>query len=182
MVKAAKARNPLNKENIEIMNNEDLSLFKDGSLRTVISGFSLHLVSNPLQMLKETRRVLDKNNKEASAVFSIWGRPENNFPFTIIPSILKEMGIKLPNERSNFHLSTKDVCLSLCKEAGFENIFLEYQSYILNYESVKEMDFIFQEPDFVVFLESLGVEKAEALKSKVLEAYDKEFKEKKRIT
>mmetsp|Transcript_31280 Transcript_31280/g.32454 ORF Transcript_31280/g.32454 Transcript_31280/m.32454 type:complete len:270 (-) Transcript_31280:33-842(-) len=182
MVKASKEKNPSVANNIEVINNEDLSRFKDGTFRNVISNMSLMIVTNPLNMLKETYRVLDKSNKESSAVFTVWGRPENNFLLNSFSSALKKMNIEPSNSRSNFHLCDKEVVYALCKEAGFENIYLEYTSVILNFTEFKEIEFYVKGPKNIQIFEKIGPEKSEELRKTLEENFNKEFQEKKRMT
>ena len=48
--------------------------FKDKTFDSYIANYSLHLVKDHIEMLKESYRVL---NDEGIATFSIWGRPEH---------------------------------------------------------------------------------------------------------
>ena len=54
-------------------NNEQLA-FKDASFDAYVANLSLMLVDNPVNQIKEARRVLKSGSK---AAFTIWGRKEN---------------------------------------------------------------------------------------------------------
>lgn len=170
MIKEAKRKiamlpnTSLNHIDLNVIDNEDLSRFNDNYFSSIISNFSLHIVSNPLLMLKETKRTLDSNNSNASAAFTVWGQPKNNFLLTLLPDLFKKHNFPLPNRRSLFHLSKKDVIYDLCKEAGFSNITLEYTSIIYNYSTVDEFEFYLYNPPFNSLFEDLGKDNAEIIK------------------
>ena len=131
--------------NIFIIDNENLSLFEDNYFRNVFSNFSLHLVYDPLKMLKETKRVLDYNNPDSCGIFSVWGRQENSRFFNVIPLVFKKYNLDENKLRSNFHLSDKDTTIKLCKEAGFQNVIYTYSNVVMDYKSAKEL-LVFLEP------------------------------------
>lgn len=78
-------------------------------------------------MLSEAHRVLQPGGR---AGFTVWGRRENSRFFTIIPQVLGKYGIKSSNnERSNFHLSNRDLLISMMEKAGFKNVLCWYQFF-----------------------------------------------------
>jgi ubiquinone/menaquinone biosynthesis C-methylase UbiE len=99
--------------------NEDLSLFREKYFDLILSNNSLHLVADPAKMLRECGRVLSDGGV---ACFSIWGRPENSFAFTLVPNVLKSMKISLPNARTNFHISNEKLLRNLVLENGFNKV------------------------------------------------------------
>lgn len=96
--------------------NEDMNVFPDKYFDVILSNNSLHLVADPNKMLKEANRLLKDNG---TACFTIWGRPENSFAFTLTPNTLKKLNIPTPNLRSNFHISKESILTDLLKANGF---------------------------------------------------------------
>lgn len=173
MVKEAQRLNP--NQEISVINNEDLSKFKDNFFRNVISNYSLHIVENPVNMLKEVKRVLKKDS-DSKAVFTVWGRPENNPFFTIIPTVLRECKVVVPKVRSPFHLSCKDVMRKLCEEAGFSNILMEYSTIILNYFNIDDFMFMLDDhPHYKNIFQSLDKKVMEEVRSRVKELFNFEL-------
>jgi ubiquinone/menaquinone biosynthesis C-methylase UbiE len=183
MLNAGKERLSSNKNlrcesfDLDVIDNEDLSRFKDNTFRNVISNMSLHLVNNPLKMLIETKRVLNKESKDSSACFSVWGRPENNMMFTLIPKHLRLNNVLFPEDmRSNFHLSKKDLVFDLCKEAGFENIVIDYVDVMLPFSSYEEYSFFLETPSMVkIFNEEVNKGKFELVKESLKKELDEFF-------
>ncbi len=173
MVKEAQRINP--NHEISVINNEDLSKFKDNFFRNVFSNYSLHIVENPVNMLKEVKRVLRKDS-ESKAVFTVWGRPENNPLFTIIPTVLKECNINLPKVRSPFHLCSKEVMKKICLEAGFENILMEYTTIILNYFNINDFMFMLDEhPHYKETFKNMDEKLVEEIRNKVKNLFNYEI-------
>ena len=163
MLEKAKKRISLQSNNyrsknidLRLLNNEDLNSISSQSINYVISNLSLNLVDKPENMLKEVKRVLIPNGK---AAFSIWGRPENNDFFTMIPKLMKKNGLNIGEGRSNFHMSKKDVCYKYCVDAGFKNVFLEYNDTIFNYENYEDLAYFIHSPNFSNILNSNPIEK-----------------------
>lgn len=189
MVKEAKKRLALFNKNsnklidLDIINNEDLSRFQDNTFRNVISNFSIHLVHNPLVMLKETHRVLNKNDPNNSAAFSAPGRAENCSLFSLIPQSIKECGFEIPiNSKAMHGLSqNKDEVYQLCREAGFNKITLEYTSCLLNYSNEKEIDIIIDGPMGQQMFKGLDEDKIEKVKEKYRNNIAKELKDNRKI-
>lgn len=78
-------------------------------------------------MLSEAYRVLQPGGKVG---FTVWGRKENSRFFTIIPQVLGKYGIQSStNERSNFHLSDRDLLINILEKAGFKNVLCWYQFF-----------------------------------------------------
>ena len=148
---------------LSVLNNEKLSKYKDNYFANVISNFSLHLVENPMNMLNESKRVLDKNNKNSSICFSIQGRPENCKIFSVVPETLKSMNVNIPNTRSFFYLSDKDKIYSLCKEAQFKNIYIDYMTTINNFQNADELLFFLNTPFYSNILLSLKERQSEVI-------------------
>lgn len=179
MLKISKKRvdsygnNTTNKKiNLSLINNEDLSKFEDNTFRSILSNMSLQIVENPLQMLKECYRVLDKNNKEAKCAFSVWGRKENNPFHNLIPGALKKNNISLPQKRSNYHLNDKDKIISLFKEAGFTNIFCEYTSVLFSFTKFEEIEFMLNAPSFVKLFSTLDKTTIQNIKQTIKEDFE----------
>lgn len=169
--------NPFNKSvTLTLINNEDLSQYKDDSFRNVISNFSLQLVDNPSKMLIETRRVLDKFNTHSSCGFSVWGQPKNNYLFTCIPSILKKHGVVLPNIRSNFHLSKKDDLNILLKDAGFTNIYMEYSNVPLNFTKGTDVEVMLKSPLYAEIFSQIEVSKRESITEDLFNNFKNELR------
>ena len=142
---------------------EDLSELTDNSFQHYFSNLSLHLVSDPSKMLSEAYRVLQPGGR---AGFTVWGRKENSRFFTIIPQILGKYGIKLStNERSNFHLSERDMVMNLLEKAGFKNVLCWHQFFAFKTYEESDAKFLMNAPNTQKSLEELSEEnrsKAEA--------------------
>jgi ubiquinone/menaquinone biosynthesis C-methylase UbiE len=119
------------------MNNEELK-FREETFDYIISNFSLNIVNDYHKMINESYRVIKKNGQ---ACFSIWGRPENSFPFTVITNILKKHKIPLPEMRSFFHLS---------KEGYLKEIFSKYNQIYIGYSTINLNIFSFEEFKFMI--------------------------------
>ena len=98
-------------------NAENLDFVKDESIDIYFAPLCLHLVTEPVNMLKEAYRVLKKG---ASCGFSVLGRPENCNMLTVLPEKLKEVGFEAPSRRNLFYLGERDTLINLVKKEGFE--------------------------------------------------------------
>lgn len=165
---------------ISIIDNENLSFFNDNSIDKVISGMSLHLVSSPEKMIKETFRILTKK-KNSSVAFSIWGRPENNFLFTFVPNILKKY-IDLPLIRSNFHISSKDKLNFLMKDAGFRNIYIDFVRFPSGFSTIEDMETVVNSPLYLRLIENIKEKDLkERIRKELRSCFEEEMKNKGRI-
>ena len=131
------------------MNNEDLR-FKDDSFNSIISNFSLNIVNDYNKMIDESYRVI---KKDGSACFSIWGRPENSFPFTVIPKVLKKFKIPLPEIRSFFHLSKEDYLRQIFSR--FKEVYIGYSLLNLNIFSFEDFRFMIESPVYADIFENI---------------------------
>jgi ubiquinone/menaquinone biosynthesis C-methylase UbiE len=133
--------------------NENLQIFEDKIFDVVISNFSLHLVSNPENMLKETSRVL---KDDGISVFSIWGRPEFSPYFTLIPNVMKKLNIPLPEMRTNFHLSKVEKLRQLVLENGYTQF--NYCYLFSPFDIMKPEDYFYMldSPNYQKIMESLS--------------------------
>lgn len=140
---AKKKINKNSNSELIILDNEDLSRFDNNYFDCVFSNYSLHLVANPDKMLLEAKRVL-KNGSFAG--FTIPGRSENSFHFSLIPKLLKKYNVTIPNVRSFHHLSEKDKLYSLIKQVGMKVVYLDYSESILDYKTSDDLMFLFDTP------------------------------------
>jgi len=154
--------------NLIQIDNEDLNLFNSNSFDTVISNFSLNLVNKTEKMLSESARVL---NKEGVAAFSIWGRPENSLPFTIIPNALKKMEVDLPKIRSFFHISKVELLRDMVLSNGFSKFSYCYQFVPFNIFNFKDFLFMLKSPAYLPIIEKLS----ESDKNKLISIIEEEF-------
>lgn len=179
MLKLAKQRIK-NFDDIELMelNNEDLSKFNNNYFDCVFSNYSLHLVENPEKMLLETKRVLNKN---CYAGFTIPGRSENSFHFSLIPKLLKKNNIVIPNIRSFHHISEKDKLYKLLKLAGFNVIYLDYSESILDYKCAEDLLFLFDTPFYKELFEKENPEKFKSIVDEFINEVNNHLKENKRM-
>lgn len=167
---------------ISYLNNEDLSIYNDNTFRSVFSNLSLHSVENPLKMLKECYRVLDKTRKDSKCAFSLWGRPENTFFHTVIPNALKKNGIELPNKRTGFHLSEIEKTKALFFEAGFSNVHCAYTNVVFNITKFEDFEFILGSPHLTKVLENCDKETENNIIKTIKEDFEEEMKIKGSIT
>lgn len=119
--------------------NENMP-FEADKFDMIIANLSLHLVSNPDNMVRECKRLL-KPDVNANAYYSIWGRPENCLPYTVIANNLKKAGIPLPNQRSNFHLSKHEKLRKLFERNGITKY--KIQNTFIPYNYSKGEDYLF---------------------------------------
>jgi ubiquinone/menaquinone biosynthesis C-methylase UbiE len=132
-----------------LMNNEELK-FKEETFNYIISNFSLNIVNDYHKMINESYRVI---KKDGQACFSIWGRPENSFPFTVIPNILKKHKISLPEIRSFFHLSKESYLKEIFSK--YQNIYIGYSTINLNIFSFEEFKFMIESPVYSDIFDSI---------------------------
>lgn len=177
--------------NTLILDNEDLSQFDDNYFNTIISNLSIHLVSDPNKMLNEMHRVIDKNNKNSTITVSVWGRPQNNFIFSIIPKHMKLLNFEIPNIRSNYHLSKKSKIIDLVNEFNFNskstykfNIsYMEYISYPSGFCSSRDIIHILDSPIYkeIINIPNNKLKEREFINN-IIEEADKQFSIYKRLS
>ena len=112
-------------ENVEVIlaDNECLP-YEDCICDRYIANLSLHLVYNPVSMLKEAYRLLKPGG---IAVFSVLGKSEDNHMFIILNKGLNNSGI-YSETRSPFHLNNQVELNNMIREAGFSNVKSFYTS------------------------------------------------------
>ncbi|KRX06269.1 hypothetical protein PPERSA_06240 [Pseudocohnilembus persalinus] len=126
---------------LEKENSENLT-YPDQSFDTYISSLCLQLTSDPIKMLKEAYRVLQKGGR---AAFSVWGDYEKSTFFTTIAKVLKKYpNVQKSTQRSNFHLNDKQKLIKMAEDAGFTNI--------LTFNLFNPMHFFRNEKDIDNFL------------------------------
>lgn len=144
--------------------NENLP-FEESKFDLILSSLSLHLVADPEKMLLEIKRIL---KPEAYAHFSIWGRPENCLPFTVLPNNLKKANIVMPNARSNFHLSKEETLKELFNKAGISKFKISTTFIPFNFTDASEFLFMLSGPSFSEMLAGCTEEEKEKIKNNVL--------------
>ncbi len=144
--------------------NENLP-FEENRFDLIISSLSLHLVADPEKMLFEVKRIL---KPEAFAYFSIWGRPENCLPFTVIPNNLKKANIVLPNNRSNFHLSKEETLKELFNKAGISKYKISTTFVPFNFIDAKDFLFMMNGPSFSEMLKNCSDKEKENIKDNII--------------
>jgi len=149
-------------------NNENMP-FEENKFNLIISNLSLHLVSEPENMLQEMKRIL---KPEAFAYYSIWGRPENCLPFTVIPNNLKKAGVTLPNNRSNFHLSKDETLKELFNKVGITKYKITKTFIPFNFTEGKDFMFMMNGPSFSEMLKNCSNEEKENIRNNVLNDLD----------
>jgi ubiquinone/menaquinone biosynthesis C-methylase UbiE len=144
--------------------NEKLP-FEDNKFDLIIASLSLHLVSDPDSMIKESKRVL-KNG--ASAHFSIWGKPENCLPFTIIPNNIKKAGVVLPEDkRSNFHLSNPVVLRDLFSRNEIQKYKIQTSFIPFNFLKGEDYLIMLNGPSFIEMMKNLSEEEKENVRKNI---------------
>jgi len=143
-----------------IADNENLP-FSANQFDSYIANFSLMIVPDHIQMLKESIRVIKSGS---IAAFSVWGRKENSPYFSIIQETLYSLKDKLPlklsqSGRSNFHLSQKDSLINDLQSVGFRNVKSIYVPVIPNQNDAREeFNFISNSPFVAKAMEDLNDE------------------------
>ncbi|KAL4450403.1 hypothetical protein ABPG74_009109 [Tetrahymena malaccensis] len=150
---------------IEKANGESLS-YADGSFDCYIANLCLQLTTNPDKMVQESYRVLDKGGVVG---FTVWGLEQKSV-WTIIPDILTELGIQMPEQRSHFHLSDKTQLIKMMEDAGYTNVITWTQfspySYTCDEDILK-----FLELSYNVSILQLAGDRQEEVKQKVIERF-----------
>eukprot|EP00475_Leptophrys_vorax_P045839 TRINITY_DN9666_c0_g1_i1.p2 TRINITY_DN9666_c0_g1~~TRINITY_DN9666_c0_g1_i1.p2 ORF type:complete len:289 (+),score=85.97 TRINITY_DN9666_c0_g1_i1:70-936(+) len=104
--------------------------FREASIDRILANLSLHIVPDPDKMLSEAFRALIPGGY---AAFSVWGRKENSFMFTLIPIACKNLGLSFPasNVRSQFHMggSLGELRQQVLK-AGFSRVICWHQQLL----------------------------------------------------
>ncbi len=157
------------------LDNEDLSVFPSNSLDTVISNFSLHLVNDPGKMLRESSRVL---HDKGAAAFSLFGKPKNSLPFTIVPNALKKMELELPPIRSLFHISNIEKLKPLVLSNGFDKVHYCYGFIPFNFLNFEDFLFMLKSPAYAYkpIVEKLKDEELNKLIGIMRDDFDKVMK------
>lgn len=145
-------------------NNENMP-FEENKFDLVISSLSLHLVENPEKMLLEVKRIM---KPEANAFFSIWGKPENCLPFTVLPNNLKKANITLPNNRSNFHLSKEETLKELFNKTGISKFKISSTFIPFNFTDAKDFLFMLSGPSFSEMMKNCSEQEKENVKNNVI--------------
>ena len=132
---------------ILIKDAEDLNNILNESFDILISNLVLHLVANPLNMIKEVHRVMKPGS---IGYFSILSDYDNSSVFSSFPELFKKYGYKGPNKRSVFYLS-KDSALKECfPENKFDIISIETISLNMEpYETILNWNSLENFKDFV---------------------------------
>ncbi|EAS06071.1 UbiE/COQ5 methyltransferase (macronuclear) [Tetrahymena thermophila SB210] len=153
----------IDKYNLRIQkaNGEELP-FEDNTFDCYIANLCLQITTDPVKMLKESHRVLQKGGV---AGFSVWGDKEKSQLFTIIPQTLTENGCTYPQIRSNFHLNDREKLIKMVEDAGFTQVICWNQFSPYHQTEQGMMDFL-NSPSNITVLQQAG-EKAEEIKSKL---------------
>jgi ubiquinone/menaquinone biosynthesis C-methylase UbiE len=123
---AARVANELGISNADfrVLDAERLDL-DDASVDGVLCRFSYMLMGDPLQALRETRRVLRSGGRVA---FSTWGAPERNPWMTLSGRLMIERGLMEPFSSDGpgvFAMPDADTIVPLVREAGFGAVQVE---------------------------------------------------------
>ncbi len=108
--------------NIDVLHadNEHLEAYvPDSSVDKVIASLSLHIVNNPMAMLKECMRVMKPG---AMSIFTVWGAKEHSYIFLSVDTIKEKYGIPKSQRRQPWHMNDRNKTIQLFKDAGFVDI------------------------------------------------------------
>lgn len=133
MVQKSQARNIVNCSVLQ-EDNQSLS-FANNSFDTYLANLSLHLVPDPASMLSEAYRVL---KPLGTAVFSVWGKPEDTNLFIIMNNAERLIGVSTNPKTSPFHLNDQDRLNQMLKDAGFNNVKSFYTVCLVNVKTGEE--------------------------------------------
>jgi ubiquinone/menaquinone biosynthesis C-methylase UbiE len=121
-----------------VLDAERLDL-EDASVDGVLCRFSYMLMAEPLQALRETRRVLRPGGRVA---FSTWGAPARNPWMTFSAGLMIERGLMEPFSSEGpgvFAMPDADTVVPLVREAGFDEIEVEEMAQRWRFESRDEL-------------------------------------------
>lgn len=108
--------------NVELYqaDNEDLrQVLPEGNcVDCYIANLSLHIVSNPEKMLKESLRVLKPGKK---AIFTVWGNEEDSQNFSLLIRAEEKFGIST-GMKEYFYLKDRKKSIKLLEDAGFVDV------------------------------------------------------------
>ena len=141
MVGAAERRaKELGIQNAEfrVLDAERLEL-GDASVDGVLCRFSYMLMADPLEALRETRRVLRAGGRLA---FSTWGEAARNSWMTFSAGVLIERGLMEPFSSDGpgvFSMPDEQAIVPLVREAGFDQIEVEEMELRWRFESSDEL-------------------------------------------
>ena len=102
------------------------SRFKEQQFCVVLSCMSLHCVSDPQKMLRETFKILKHGGK---AAFNVWGRKEGSYQFECLEKTKEKFGIPPSTKRNSWHLNNKEALIQMLQHEGFVDV-LAWESYI----------------------------------------------------
>ncbi|KAL4479121.1 hypothetical protein ABPG72_008951 [Tetrahymena utriculariae] len=145
---------------IQKANAEQLP-FEQESFDCLIGNLCLHITPDPVKMLSESYRVLQKGGV---AGFSVWGDDKGLYYYTLIPTVLKEMGQFVQQGRSYFHLNDRESLIKMMESSGFTNIICWNQFTPFHYITEEEMKKV------------LGTYYSEEITKKVIEKFNEQIK------
>jgi len=155
--------------------------FDDASFDRYFANFVVHLVTDPKQMLKESRRVLRPGGM---AGFTVWGRAAKSPQFTIMPKVTAELGIPSgPKTRSNFHLGADPQLLrQMALDAGFSRALAWYQMAMLPASNADEaVEYLTIGPQVKQMIEGLDPAVRKRLLDRLREVCDEHFEQGQKI-
>ena len=95
--------------------------FPDEVFDAYVSNLSMMIVHDYKKQISECYRVLQSGSK---ACFSVWGRPENSFQFTVMKRACEKLGRPAPDHgnHTEFHLNFKQAEIMEClQKTGFKD-------------------------------------------------------------
>jgi ubiquinone/menaquinone biosynthesis C-methylase UbiE len=120
--------------------------FSDESFDRYLANLSLHIVPDPLQMLKESYRVL---KADGISGFSVWGRREESVLFTYLQQACRNAGLEYPvsTVRSQFHLGDSLIDLrNMVLGVGYRDVVCWHQYLVFDcFDMTRVADFLMVE-------------------------------------
>jgi ubiquinone/menaquinone biosynthesis C-methylase UbiE len=158
----------LRQHNITILDTdcEHLNRFESNSFDVYLGGLFIHLVPEPLNVLKEAYRVVKPGG---SIGFSVFGDPEKSLYFNLFDNIVKKEGHI--EYRSKFYLADEAMLRQLVTEAGFKRFRTMRQDLSFGVKRPEEADDHFEMPSNKAILKKFDKTKVESMKSELRSLY-----------
>ena len=154
--------------------------FVDESFESYFSSIVVHIVPNPQKMIQEAYRVLKPNG---IAAFGAWGRKQKSIFFTLLPKILIQNGIEIPDTagaKSKFMLGGEgdEKIREYVANAGFKDVKIHYKDTEINILNMDVLWWFFAHDEpFSSILKKAGEEKTQEIKKQFCDTGEQYMKE-----
>ena len=161
---------------VKLIDNCDLHVFNDNFFRSVYSNLSLHVVEDPLKMLKEVRRVCDETNPDCRVAFNVPKDSDSVSLFTLLDNMFLKRGyIKKYGVKNQFVFNRQNTT-KLFEDAGFRNVYIGNERFYFNFETFKDIEFYFISPNYDKIIRSMDKASVSEFMAEAKDTFDNYIK------